>query len=242
MKQPQRPIRCLLVDDEPLARDVMRRYIDALPQLELAGECANAIEALTFLQQHEVDLMLLDIHMPQLKGHEMLKTLRHPPRVIFTTAYAEYAVDGFELEVVDFLLKPIHFERFIKAINKITSNNGQQSDNDPQNKPQLNNESYVYFRADRKMVKVMLDDIIFIESMKDYLKVVTTGQAIVTKQSLTSVEAMLPATKFIRIHRSYMVNTLHITSYTHELLEIGKTELPIGKLYRGEVMQRLGKD
>ncbi|MCU0388358.1 MAG: LytTR family DNA-binding domain-containing protein [Chitinophagaceae bacterium] len=232
-------IQCLVVDDEPLARDVLRRYIEALPQLQLAGECANALQALSFLQEHPVDLLLLDIHMPQLKGNEMLKTLRNPPKVIFTTAHPEYALEGYELEAVDYLLKPIQFDRFIKAIHKVQAFQQPTPFTQPAHNREDKKEQYVYFRVDRKMVKVMLDDILYIESMKDYLKIFTTNGMLITRQSMMAVEAMLPGERFLRIHRSYLVHVIHIKSYTAELLEIGRGELPIGKGYRSEVLQKL---
>lgn len=231
------PIRCLIVDDEPPARDVLRHYIAEVPLLTLTGECGNAIEALSLLQQQPVDLMFLDISMPQLKGNELLKILKHPPRVIFTTAHAEYALEGYELDAVDYLLKPIQFDRFLKAVNKayqVVAANGSQQ------KEELKKESFVYFRVDRKMVKVMLEDILYAESMKDYVKVFTRNGPIVTKQSITSLEAMLPERSFIRTHRSFIVAVDKIRSFTSELIEIDRTEIPIGKLFRQGVLKALG--
>jgi DNA-binding LytR/AlgR family response regulator len=231
-------IRCLIVDDEPLARDVIRRYISEISTLELVGECANAIQAFTSLQQQPVDLLFLDIRMPQLNGNDFLKTLKNPPKVIFTTAFSEYALEGYELDVVDYLVKPIPFERFLKAVNKAY----HFTETKVVAKPvveEKRSESFVYFRVDRKMVKVMLSDILYIESMKDYVKVFTPGAKIVTKQSISSVEEMLPEQDFIRTHRSFIVSVQKITSYTQELLELDKIEIPIGKLYRNEVMKVL---
>lgn len=231
-------IRCLIVDDEPLARDVIRRYISEISTLELVGECANAIQAFTALQQQPIDLLFLDIRMPQLNGNDFLKALKNPPKVIFTTAFSEYALEGYELDVVDYLVKPIPFERFLKAINKAY----QFTDPKAVSRPfveEKRSESFVYFRVDRKMVKVMLSDILYIESMKDYVKIFTMGAMIVTKQSISSVEEMLPEQDFIRTHRSFIVSVQKITSYTQELLEIDKTEIPIGKIYRNEVMKVL---
>ncbi len=231
-------IRCLIVDDEPPAREIIRRYIESVPVLQVAGECANAIEAFGFLQQHPVDLMFLDIRMPQLNGNDFLKTLKNPPKVIFTTAYSEYAMDGYELDVVDYLLKPIQFDRFLKGVNKacqlsLRTETGFQADD-------KKSESFVYFRADRKMVKVMLRDILYIESMKDYVKIITEGGTLITKQSISSVEEMLPEKEFVRVHRSYIVSLSRIKTFTSEILEIEKTEIPIGKLYRNGVMKVLG--
>jgi two-component system LytT family response regulator len=237
-------IRCLIVDDEPPAREVLRRYVQDVPTLQLAGECSHAIQALTVLQQQPVDLMFLDIRMPQLDGTTFLKTLKNPPKVIFTTAYSEYALEGYELDIVDYLLKPVRFDRFLKAVNKaFPLVSGYAEVNPPAvvspEAEENKNESFVYFRADRKMQKVMLSEILYIESMKDYIKVITTQGVIITKQSITSVEAMLSDKLFVRTHRSYIVAVSKIRSYTNELIEIDKTEIPIGKLYRSGVMKIL---
>lgn len=232
-------IRCLVIDDEPPARDIIRRYIEQVPTLQFAGECANAIQAFTFLQQQPVDLLFLDIRMPQLNGNDFLKTLKSPPKVIFTTAYSEYAVEGYELDAVDYLMKPIPFDRFLKAVNKAYQ---QASVKNNINIPveEKKSDPFVYFRADRKMVKVMLQDISYIESMKDYVKVFTSNGTIITKQSISSVEAMLPEKNFIRTHRSFIVSLDKIKTFTAELIEIDKTEVPIGKLYRNGVLKMLG--
>jgi len=233
-------IRCLLVDDEPPARDVIRRYIEQVPMLRLEAECTNAIEAFGFLQTQTVDLIFLDIRMPQLSGTDFLKTLKNSPKVIFTTAYQEYALEGYELDVIDYLMKPIPFDRFLKAVNKSFQLVSARTELPVVDEKR--NDSFVYFRADRKMIKVMLKDILYIESMKDYIKVFTQTGTIITKQSISSVEAMLPEHTFIRTHRSYIVSLAHIQSFTSELIEIGKTEIPVGKLFRNEVMKRLGAE
>jgi two-component system LytT family response regulator len=233
-------IKCLIVDDEPPARAVLKRYIEEIETLELAGECANAIQAIIILQQEVIDLIFLDIRMPQLNGTDFLKTLKNPPRVIFTTAHSEYALEGYELDIVDYLLKPVRFDRFLKAVNKAFPA--------PDHKPAIDqvvrteekkNESFVYFRADRKMVKVLLNDILYIESMKDYIKVITDKSSIITKQSISSVETMLPEKTFIRTHRSFIVSVNKIKSFTNETIEIGQAEIPIGKLYRNSVIKHL---
>ena len=230
-------MKCLVVDDEPPAREIIRRYIEQIPVLELTGECANAIQAFTFLQQHPVDLLFLDIRMPQLNGTDFLKALKNPPKVIFTTAYSEYALEGYELDVVDYLMKPVTFERFLKSVNKACQL--AQFKTDSIVAEERKTESFVYFRADRKMVKVMLQEILYIESMKDYVKVFTTNGMIITKQSISSVEAMLPEKDFVRTHRSFIVSTRHIKSFTAELIELQNMEIPIGKLFRNEVMKML---
>jgi two-component system, LytTR family, response regulator len=233
-------IKCLIIDDEPPAREVIKRYIEQLPMLELAGECANAIQAISVLQQTPVDLIFLDIRMPQLNGTDFLKTLKNPPKVIFTTAYTEYALEGYELDIVDYLMKPIRFDRFIKAVNKaFPLGEGKSSPDTDKPNAEPKNESFVYFRADRKMVKVLVNDILYIESMKDYVKVFTSTNSLVTKQSISSVETMLPEKKFIRTHRSFIVSVNKIKSFNNELIEVGHTEIPIGKLYRNTVLKLL---
>jgi len=232
-------IRCLIVDDEPPAREIIRRYIEQVASLKFAGECANAIQAFTLLQQQPVDLLFLDIRMPQLNGNDFLKTLKNPPKIIFTTAYSEYAVEGYELDAIDYLLKPVPFDRFLKAVNKAYQLTAAKNDMSVAAE-ETRNDSFVYFRADRKMVKVMLDDILYIESMKDYIKVKTKTATIITKQSISAVEAMLPEKKFIRTHRSFIVSLDKIKSFTSELIDIAATEVPVGKLYRNAVMKVLG--
>jgi two-component system LytT family response regulator len=236
MNEPER-IRCLIIDDEPPAREIIRRYLEQVPTLQLAGECGNAMQAFAVLRQQPVDLMFLDIRMPQLNGNDFLKTLKNPPKVIFTTAYPEYALEGYELDVLDYLVKPIQFERFLRAVNKVYQQTSPRPELPIEEKK---SESFVYFRADRKMIKVMLQDVFYIESMKDYVKIFTTSGVIITKQSISSVEAMLPEKDFIRSHRSYIVSARHIKSFTSELIEINNAEIPIGKLFRNEVMKALG--
>jgi two-component system, LytTR family, response regulator len=232
-------IRCLIVDDEPPGREILRKYVEQLPMLELAGECANAIEAIRVLQMEDIGLVFLDIRMPQLNGNELLKVVKNPPPVIFTTAYPEYALEGYDLDVVDYLLKPIRFDRFVKAVNKLMQLNGHRSIESHATIGEEKKESFVYFRSERKMIKVMLSDILYIESMKDYVKVFTVSGMLITKQSITSVEAMLPESKFVRVHRSYIVSIKKIKSFTNDLIGIERTEIPIGRIYKNQVMRAL---
>jgi DNA-binding LytR/AlgR family response regulator len=230
-------ITCLAVDDEPPALDVVRRYIDAIPQLQLAGACANAVQALSMLQQHPIDLIFLDIQMPQILGTQFLRTLKNPPKVIFTTAYRKFAVEGFELDAVDYLLKPITFQRFLKAINKVMDLPIQET---PPPFPVRNgSQEFIHIRADRKMQKIAIDDIIYIESLRDYCKIVTHSKKIITRQPISSIENNLPTDSFIRIHRSYLVSVNKVESYTNELIEIAHQELPIGRMYRHDVERSL---
>lgn len=232
---------CLIVDDEPPARAVLKRYVEQLPMLKLSGECCNAFEVISFLQTGNVDLIFLDIHMPQLTGLELLRTLTKPPKVIFTTAYEVYALQSYELDAVDYLLKPIKFERFVKAVNKAIPYKEMSSS--PQTilatGPVAIADAFLYFRADRKMVKVMLKDIVYVESLKDYVKIVTINELVVTKYSMSAMEAMLPADLFMRIHRSFMVSKEKIRSFSSSSIQLPEAELPIGKLYQREVLKML---
>ena len=233
--------RCLLIDDEPPALEVLRTYIATLPTLEVAGECHHALAAFEFLRQHPVDLLFLDIQMPRLLGTEFLKALPNPPRVIFTTAHRDYAVEGFELGAVDYLLKPYSLERFLRAVHKVLDLE-QRHTATTSRKESLHaaDERFLYVRADRKMVKVMVDEIQYIESLKDYVKIVTSKQ-VITKQTITALEEMLPEEDFMRIHRSFIVAVKKIDSFSQHAVFMGKTELPVGPLYKQEIMKRLNK-
>ena len=229
---------CIIVDDEPMARDVIRRYVQKVPTLKLVAEFGNAIDATVFLHEQLVDIIFLDIKMPQLSGTDFVRSLRNGPKIIFTTAHKEYAYEGFELDVVDYLLKPIRFDRFLKAVNKAFPQKRQETENINVAVVEDNNtSSFIYLRVDRKMMKILLDDILYIESDKDYVKVFTPRGFIITRQTIASVEAMLSASRFTRIHRSYIVSLSKIASFTHEIVEIGNKELPIGKLYRNSFLK-----
>ena len=221
-------LNCLLVDDEPPALKILEKYVAAVGQLKLVGSCNNAFKATEILQREDIDLLFLDIKMPQLSGISFIKTLPNPPKVIFTTAFKEYAVDAFELDAIDYLLKPFSFERFMKAVNKVIFSDVQVQE-DP---PLSNTEAFLYFRADRKMVKVFLEDILYVESLKDYVKIHRRNQSpLIVKQTISNVEEMLPSHAFARIHRSYLVSLKQITAYTSKDVEIGQVELPIGRVF-----------
>jgi len=232
-------IHCLVIDDEPPAREILKQHIAGVEALELAGTCSNAVEAVSFLKEHPVDLLLLDIQMPQLLGTNFIRTLKNPPKVIFTTAYRKYAVEGFELDAVDYLLKPISFERFLKAVSKVLQLNISSAQAMPTSatKEKQNGESnsFLYFRAERKMVKVFFRDILYVEGLKDYIRIVTDNKTIVTKYVLSTLEEMLPANEFLRIHKSYIVAIYKIDSYNADTIHIAKHELPIGRLYKFDV-------
>ena len=230
-------INCLVVDDEPPAREILKQHIAGVEALELAGACANAVEAISFLKDHPIDLIFLDIQMPQLLGTNFIRTLKSPPKVIFTTAFRKYALEGFELDAVDYLIKPISFERFLKGINKVMQLNFpvEHFSSPSQNNHKEPTNSFLYFRADRKMVKVFFNDILFIEALKDYIKIVTQTRTIITKYVLTTLAELLPADEFLRIHKSYIVAIGKIESFNADGIQIAKHELPIGRLYKYDV-------
>ena len=228
--------KCIIVDDEPPAIKILENYIASHPQLEIVGVCKNAFEAINLLNNERIDLIFLDIHMPKLMGTQLIRTLQHPPKVIFTTAHKDFALEAFELDAVDYLLKPISFERFLKAVNKLCDITQSDFENTAQ-KP-----GFVYFRADRKMIKVFLDDVLYIESFKDYVVIhQSENNQLRIKQTLNNVESILPKHQFIRIHRSFIVSLDKITAFTKTDVEIGKIELPIGRSYT-EVFNKLTPD
>ena len=232
-------LRCLLIDDEPPALKVLASYISAINGLEIAGQCRNAIEALDVLHQKMVDVIFLDIKMPRLLGTEFLKNLSHPPKVIFVTAYREYAVDGFELDAVDYLVKPVSFERFFKAITKLNRLMGRETS------VMITNDvpdpgAFVYLKVDRDMKKVFVNDIVYIESWKDYVKIfLAEGKNLLAKQSISAMENLLSEHKFVRVHRSFMVSLDKISGYNSLSVQLSELEIPIGRLYKQSVMEKL---
>jgi len=228
-------IKCIIVEDEPLAVDVLKEYISQIPHLSLVASLENAFEAIELLRTQEVDLMFLDIHLPRLKGLDFLKSLANPPKVIITTAYHQYAVQGYEHRVIDYLLKPIEFSRFLAAINKITNLPGSQTSQLGEVKSE---RPFRFFNSERKKVKVYLDEIIYIESLKEYVKIVTATQKLVVNVQIGTITKTLPG-NFIRIHRSFVVSLPRIDSYTSQSIVAGGCELPIGRMYRELVTKSL---
>ena len=229
-------LKVIIVDDEPLAIDVMESHISKMPDLEIVAKCNNALEANEALSKFHVDLMFLDIQMPQLTGIELLKSLTNPPMVIFTTAYSDYALEGFNLNVVDYLLKPISFDRFFKAVNKATdkfkANSSELSFSDE--------EPFFFVKADKKLIKVNFDDILYIEGLKDYVIIRQESSRVITLQTMKSLEEKLPDTVFRRIHRSYIININKIKAIVGNMVEItekGQSKhIPIGKNYRDDLL------
>jgi two-component system LytT family response regulator len=228
-------IRCLIVDDEPLAIQLLQKHIAQLDFFELAGACQNAVKALEVLKRQPVDLLFLDIKMPQLSGIDLFRTLRNPPKTILTTAYREFALDGFDLGVTDYLLKPITFDRFFKAVERYLAAINYVA-------PQVLSSSeplFIYLRSGHKYFKVNTRDILYAESWKDYVHVHTTGQLITSKYKISELEKELEGKGFLRIHRSFIVNLQQVTAFSAGAVEIGKKELPIGDSYRALVAKAI---
>ena len=234
-------VNVIIVDDEPLAQDVLETYIEKLPDLNLVAKCNNALEAHEALKTLDVDLMFLDIQMPQLTGIDFLKTLNKPPLVIFTTAYPNHAVEGFELNALDYLLKPISLDRFIKAVNKAVDQlQLTRKDNTASAAPTNDNVEYTFVKADKKLVRVNYADIIYIEGLKDYVIIRMEKDRVITLQTMKSLEEKLPAHQFKRIHRSYIINVDRINAVVGNMVEVEEKgqvkHLPIGKNYRDDLL------
>jgi two-component system, LytTR family, response regulator len=227
-------IKCIIIEDEPLAVKVLSDYILQVPFLELQGTFKDAILATAFLRDNRTDLIFLDIHLPKLKGMVFLKTLTHLPAVVITTAYHQYAVEGFDLNVTDYLLKPFEFDRFLIAVNKVKSAKSE--------KPEINEipeiKDYLFLNIERKRVKILFSEIIYIESQREYIRIVTTKTAYISKMSTHEIETLLPANIFKRIHRSFIISIGKIESYTAEMVEVNGIPIPIGRDYR-DIIKKL---
>ncbi len=245
-------VNVIIVDDEPLAQDVLETYIAKIPELKLVAKCSNALEANEALKQDEIDLMFLDIQMPQLTGIDFLKTLVKPPLVIFTTAYPNYAIEGFELNALDYLLKPISLERFMKAVNKaleqIELQNREGGITGAASGPSVAEEDpdFIFVKADKKLVKINYDDILYIEGLKDYVIIRMDESRVITLQTMKSLEDKLPSDRFKRIHRSYIINLDRINAIVGNMVEVLEKKqakhLPIGKNYREELLEIVNKN
>lgn len=231
-------INCLLLEDEPLAAEVLEDYIGQVPFLELKAKCTDAIFALEVLQRESIDLIFLDIHLPKLKGLDFIRTLRNPPRVIVTTAYQEYALQGYELNVVDYLLKPIEWSRFLMAVNKLQPDAGAPVSAQPPATPP-GEKAFLFFNVGKRKVKVYLDEILYIESLKEYIRITTASKSILTKYQLNHIEELLRQNDFLRIHRSFIVAKNKIETFSATDVEVGSKHLPIGRNYKDEVMAAL---
>ncbi|MFT4576760.1 MAG: DNA-binding LytR/AlgR family response regulator [Polaribacter sp.] len=230
-------VNCIIIDDEPLAAALIEAHVANIPNLNIIAVCNNALEGFEVLKTQSVDLIFLDIQMPLLTGIEFLKSLSNPPKVIFTTAYREYAIESYELEVVDYLLKPISFDRFFKAINKffktIETNTSIITVSDSQEV-----SKFIYVNSNKKQHKISFSEILYVESIKDYIRIHLHDKTIVTKDKISEFEQKL-SSNFLRTHRSYIVNSDKITAYTVNDVEIGEIEIPIGISYKKQLLEKL---
>lgn len=227
-------VRCIAVDDEPLALDIIESYISKLPFLKLVRTCSSATEAMQVLQEEQVDLMFLDIEMPELTGIQFLNILKHQPLIIFTTAYPDYALEGFNQDAVDYLLKPIPFDRFLKAVTKAQERlqrNGKATEA-PQHAPPAPEHDFMFVKADYKTIRVDFKDILWIEGLKDYIIIQTKDHKIITLLSMNKMMEKLQDSKFLRVHRSFIVSLQKIDSIEKSRIRIGNKEIPIGEVYK----------
>jgi DNA-binding LytR/AlgR family response regulator len=234
--QEDKTISCLIVDDEAIARDVLVTHLSKIKNIQVVAECKNALEAFNYINNHNIDLVFLDINMPEISGISFAKSINKNIKIIFTTAYRDYAVEGFELKAVDYLLKPITFERLLQAINTYF-----EVYSDSKNEPIHIQEKtdFIFVRADRKMIKIEFEDIIYIESFSDYVKLHLNETTIVTRETISAIEAKLPSKNFIRIHRSFIVSLKHISSFTNEYVTVNNKALTISRSYKKDVLNQL---
>ena len=229
--------KCIIIEDEPLAQNVLKKYIGEQPALELLAVCNDALEAQSILTQQNVQLIFLDINLPKLSGINFIKTLIRPPLVIFTTAYPEFAVEGFELNAVDYLLKPFSFERFLKAVNKAFEKlNALTTQNNDSGKP-----SFIFLKAEKKIHKVDLDSICYIEAIGDYMKVVTDSGQLIINETMKKLQEELPAKSFVRIHKSFIISRNRIKYIEGNYVQVEDKSIPIGATYRNDVLASLNK-
>ena len=229
---------CLVVDDEPLAAEIIEQHIQKIPQLNCVGTCWNVIEAFKILKQEQIDLIFLDIQMPEINGVEFVKSMSSPIDIIFTTAYRDYAVESYELNVVDYLLKPITFSRFFKSVMKFLDQNeaAQRTSSNVQQPPEQ--EEYVFVSSQRKQVKILFSEVLYIESLKDYIHIHLFDKTVSTKETISLFSQKLPSF-FLRVHRSFIVNIHQVSAYSHHNIEIKSDEIPIGVSYKKAVMEKL---
>ncbi len=225
-------IRCLVVDDEPLALDILEDYISKVPFLTLVKTTTSAIEGLSLVQSDAIDLVFLDVQMPELTGIQFLKIINGKCDVILTTAYSQYALDGYELDVVDYLLKPIAFDRFYKAAQKVLQNAGNNHPAAPEPTPAQNSNDFIFVKTEHKIQKIYLDDILYIEGLKDYISIFTRTERIITLQNMKKMEESLPVKSFVRVHKSYIIALGKIESIERSRIQIGEKIIPIGDTYR----------
>ena len=232
--------KCLIVDDESLALRLMEDHVSKVPGLELVGKCQHALQALHILQQEHIDILFLDIQMPDLTGIELVKILKNKPAVVFTTAYAEYALEGYQLDVVDYLVKPIALDRFLQAVRKAQEwvDLRRLQTKDKEILP--SKADYFFVKSDYKQVRINYSDVTHVEGLREYVSIYAAGKRIITLETMKNMESQLPADMFMRVHKSYIVNISRIKAINGNLIELGDIKIPLGKMYRAQVMESLG--
>jgi two-component system LytT family response regulator len=236
----KRRVKCIIVDDEPVAREILEGHLKRIDQVQVVASCKNAVEAFQAISNQPVDLVFLDIHMPEISGLSFAKSVNRKIRIIFTTAYREYAVQGFDLRAVDYMLKPISFERLLQGIDKYLEENPLHGNEQARDLAEVREDS-IFVRSERKMVRVDFREVLYMESVGDYVRIhLAGGKSLVTRDTISNIEAALPQDEFIRVHRSFIVARHKIDSYTSDTIGIGKHEIPISRGYREEVVKKLG--
>ncbi len=231
-------VNCIIVDDEPVAREILEKHLQKVEAVHVVASCKNAVEAFNQINANQIDLIFLDINMPEISGLSFAKSINKNIKVIFTTAYREYAIDGFNLQAVDYLLKPISFERLLQAVNKYLGENTKDIIESTSEIAQ-DKSDFIFVRSDRKMVKINFSEINYIESLSDYIKIYLADKTIITRETISNIEAKLPQKEFLRIHRSYIISISKINSFTNEFIEIHNKALPISRSYKKEVLFKL---
>lgn len=230
-------IKCLIIDDEPLAINVIKNFLSHFKNFEIAGTCKNAVEGFNFLSNQDVDVIFLDINMPTVSGLDFLKSLQNPPAVVITTAYREYAVESFELDVTDYLVKPFSLQRFMKTVHRIEKKNLNKASKDESQED--NEKAHIFFKVDKKMIRVYLDDILYIESLKDYVRIKTYDESLINHNNLVSIAELLPAEDFVRVHRSFIIAINKVKAIDGNQVEIADKIIPIGRNYQKEFKKLL---
>ncbi len=234
--QKNKTISCIIVDDEAIAREIIETHVSKIKNINVIASCSNPMEAFNVISNHDIELVFLDINMPEISGISFAKSINKDIKIIFTTAYRDYAVEGFELQAVDYLLKPIAFERLLKAVNTYF-----EVYSEPKNRTieQTEANNFMFVRSDRRMIKIDFDAIVYVESYSDYIKIHLASESIVTRETISAIEAKLPTDSFIRIHRSYIISIDNITSFTNEHINIHNKAIPISRSYKKDVLKRL---
>lgn len=231
-------IQCIIVDDEPVALEILENHLKKIDSISIVASCKNAIDAFNVISAQKVDLVFLDIHMPEISGLSFARSINKDIKIIFTTAYREYAIDGFDLKAVDYLLKPISFERLLQAVHKFLDENiAIETQIKDESIPKKNN--FIFVRSDRKMVKINFSEINYIESLSDYIKIYLDNKTVVTRETISNIETKLPQNDFIRVHRSFIIAISKIESFTNEFIEINKKAIPISRSYKPAVLNKL---